>query len=88
MNPLLSGRMGNIMQVVNSVNQLRNNPASIGDFLKQQGRISEDQYTAIQKMNGNPAQIGQYLMQTGVMPQQQAMQAVQTFVPQVQTQMK
>lgn len=87
MNPLMGGRMGNLMRVMNQVSQLRQNPNGIADFLKQQGRINDNQYSAIQKMN-DPAEIGQYLMQSGVMPQQQAMQAAQTIVPQIQQQMK
>jgi len=87
MNPLMGGRMGNLMQVMSQVSRLRQNPNGIADLLKQQGRINDDQYAAIQKMN-DPAQIGQYLIQSGVMPQQQAMQAAQTIVPQIQQQMK
>ncbi len=87
MNPLMGGRMGNLMQVMSQVSRLRQNPNGIADLLKQQGRINDDQYAEIQKMN-DPAQIGQYLIQSGVMPQQQAMQAAQTIVPQIQQQMK
>lgn len=87
MNPLMGGRMGNLMQVMSQVSRLRQNPNGIADLLKQQGRINDDQYAEIQKMN-DPAQIGQYLIQSGVMPQQQAMQAAQTIVPQIQQQIK
>ena len=87
MNPLMSGRMGNLMRVMNQVSQLRQNPNVIADFLKQQGKVTDEQYSVIQKMN-DPLQIGQYLMQSGVMPQQQAMQAAQTIVPQIQQQIK
>lgn len=87
MNPLMSGRMGNFMRVMSQVSQLRQNPNGIADFLKQQGKVTDEQYSVIQKMN-DPSQIGQYLMQSGVMPQQQAMQAVQTIVPQIQQQIK
>ncbi len=83
----MGGRMGNLMQVMSQVSRLRQNPNGIADLLKQQGRINDDQYAEIQKMN-DPAQIGQYLIQSGVMPQQQAMQAAQTIVPQIQQQMK
>lgn len=82
MNPLMNG-VGNIMRIVNEVNQLKKNPSGIADFLKKQGKVSDEQYKAIQKMN-DPSQIGQYLMQNGVMPQQQAMQAANTIVPQIQ----
>ena len=87
MNPLMSGRMGDLMRVMNQVSQLRQNPNGIADFLKQQGKVTDEQYAVIQKMN-DPSQIGQYLMQSGVMPQQQAMQAAQTIVPQIQQQIK
>ena len=85
MNPLMSN-MPNIMRVVSQVSQLRQNPSGIADFLKQSGRVSDEQYSAIQKMN-DPQQIGQYLMQNGMMPQQQVMQAANSLVPQIQKQL-
>lgn len=82
MNPLMGG-VGNLMRIVNEVQQLKKNPSGIADFLKQQGKVNDEQYKAIQGMK-DPSQIGQYLMQNGVMPQQQAMQAANTIVPQIQ----
>lgn len=87
MNPLMGNRMGDLMRVMNQVSQLRQNPSGIADFLKQQGKVTDEQYAVIQKMN-DPSQIGRYLMQSGVMPQQQAMQAAQTIVPQIHQQMR
>jgi hypothetical protein len=64
MNPMLKGlRPQNMMNVMNRVNQLQNNPQGIYDLLKNSGRLSNEQLSAIQKMN-NPAEIGQYLLNT------------------------
>ena len=64
MNPLLRGlRPNNMMNVMQQVNQLQNNPQGIYSLLKNSGRLSNEQLNAIQKMN-NPAEIGQYLLNT------------------------
>ncbi len=67
-NPLFQGMpmpknpMQNIMQLRNQMKQLRSNPQGVADFLKQSGRISDEQYQQIKGMNGNFSQIGQYLV--------------------------
>ncbi len=66
-NPLLGNikmpsPLQNIMQIKNQMQQFRQNPQGVADFLKQSGRITEDQYEQIKGMNGNFSQIGQFLM--------------------------
>lgn len=68
MNPLMGGQMGNVMRVMQQYNQLRQNPNGIADFLKQQGKVTDEQYSQMRGMN--PMQIGQYLMQNGGITQQ------------------
>jgi hypothetical protein len=64
MNPMFRGlRPQNIMNVMNKVNQLQNNPQGVYDLLKNSGRLSNEQLSAIQNMK-NPAEIGQYLLNT------------------------
>lgn len=70
MNPLM-GRMNTVMNLMNRVQQ---NPSSIADVLKENGRISDEQYNAIHGMK-SPQEIGQYLIQTGSMTQEQAQSA-------------
>jgi hypothetical protein len=80
MNPLMGGRMGNLYKIVNQIQNFRQNPNGIADFLKQQGRISDEQYNAIHNMN-SPEEIGQYLMKSGSITQQNVMDA-QRVAPQ------
>lgn len=58
--------MSNMMNMINQVQQLRQNPSGIVDFLKNSGRLSNDQIQAISNMK-SPIEIGQYLM--GSVPQ-------------------
>lgn len=74
MNPLM-GRMNTVM---NLMNRVRQNPSSIADVLKENGRISDEQYNAIHGMK-NPEEIGRYLIQTGSMTQEQAINAYNSF---------
>lgn len=79
MNPMMRGfgGMSNMMNVISQVQQLRQNPQSIPEFLKNSGHITDTQYNAIKGMS-NPQQIGQYLM--GNIPQNmygQVQQSVQ-----------
>lgn len=81
MNPLMRGfgGMSRMMDVINQVQQLRQNPQGIPEYLKNSGHISDAQYNAIKGMN-NPQQIGQYLM--GNVPQNmygQVQQSVQNI---------
>lgn len=61
--------MINIYQVMQIAAQLKSNPAMIGQFLLNQGRINMNQYNDIQQLNGNPQQIVNYLFQNGILQQ-------------------
>ena len=83
-NPLFGGQMGQIMQVVNAYQQLRQNPAQIGQFLLDRGKITQDQCNQINQFGGNFGQVGSYLMNQNVMSQNDVSQLSQA-VPQVQS---
>ena len=74
-NPLMSGSMAQMFQTINTIQQLRQNPSNLGQFLYDHKKINQ--------MGGNPKQIGMYLINQNVMPQQQVSQLYQQ-VPQVQ----
>ena len=76
--------MANIMNTIQQIQKIRQNPNQLGDLLLQNGKITQQQYEEISRMNGNPQQIGQYLMQSGTMTQQQVQEAYQNAVPQIQ----
>lgn len=61
--------MTNIYQIMQMAAQLKSNPAMIGQFLLNQGRINMNQYNEIQQLNGNPQQIVNYLFQNGILQQ-------------------
>ena len=75
--------MGQMMQVINTYQQLRQNPSQIGQFLLDRGKITQDQCNQINQFGGNAGQIGNYLMNQNVMDQNTASQLYQT-VPQIQ----
>lgn len=79
-----------IMQIIQRVNQIRNNPNYMSQFLLQQGRITDQQYNEIQQLGigGNPPAIGQYLMQHGTMDPRQTQEAYQTMAVPINNSMK
>lgn len=82
-NPLFGGTLGQVMQVVNTIQQLRNNPAGVGQLLFERNKITQAQLEEINKMNGDMVQIGNYLINSQIMNPQEAKQLYDT-VPQVQ----
>ena len=54
--------MSNMTNVINQVKQLSQNPNGIYEFLKNSGRLNDQQLQAISSMR-SPQEIGQYLMQ-------------------------
>lgn len=86
-NPLFGGPMGQLMQIVNTVQQLKQNPSQLGQFLYDRNMISSNQLNDINQMNGNTSQIGNYLMNNNILSGQQANQLYQS-VPQVQQMLK
>lgn len=82
-SPLMSGPMAQMFQTIKTIQQLRQNPSGIGQFLYEHNKINQTQLDEINQMGGNPEQIGMYLVNQNVMPQQEANQLYQQ-VPQVQ----
>lgn len=57
-----------MMNLLQHVRQIKQNPSQLAGILQQRGMINEQQARDIQQMGGNFEQIGQYLMQNGKMP--------------------
>lgn len=72
MNPFFNGMrpnpMGNIMNVIQQVQQVRQNPNMLANILQQRGMINSQQAQDIQQMGTNYEQIGKYLMSNGRIP--------------------
>ncbi len=83
MNPLFGG-LGNIMQTVNAIQQVRQNPSQLGQILYDHNKINQTQLEEINRLGGNPQQIGNYLINNNIMTQQQAQQMYQS-TPQIQS---
>ncbi|MBR5951875.1 MAG: hypothetical protein IKZ85_01205 [Pseudobutyrivibrio sp.] len=80
----------NVMQIMQYVNQIRSNPNCMGQFLLQNGKITDQQYQEIQQLgiSGNPQAIGQYLMDRGMMNRQQVQDVYQNQAIPIQNSMK
>ena len=78
-----------IMQILQYVNTLKQNPSQISQFLLNQGRINKQQYDEIQQMGigSNPQAIGQYLMNRGMMNKNQVEDAYQNQALPIQNSM-
>ena len=76
-----------VLNVVNQVKQIRQNPSAIGQFLYDNGRIDQNQAKEIDKMGGNFEEIGQYLMKQGYIPPQDKLQSSQPYFNQIQQQL-
>ena len=57
-----------MFQIIQQVQQIRQNPNQLATLLQQRGMINAQQAQDIQKMGGNYEQIGQYLMNNGRIP--------------------
>lgn len=68
MNPFFNLMNNPMIQILNQVRQIKQNPNQLGNLLRQRGMISDDQFAEINKMGNNYEQIGRYLMQNGKMP--------------------
>ena len=79
-----------MMQMMQYINNLRQNPNGMADFLLRQGRINKQQYDEIQSLGigGNPPAIGQYLMNHGMMNQSQVQDAYQNQALPIQQSMR
>ena len=65
---MFAPRVNNIMNVMQQVQQIKQNPNQLASLLRQRGMINEQQAQDIQKMGNNYEQIGHYLMNNGKMP--------------------
>lgn len=77
-----------VLNVVNQVRQIKQNPSHIGKYLYDNGRIDQRQMEEIEKMGGNVEQIGQYLMNQGFIPPQDKLQSSQPYFSQIQRRLK
>ena len=68
MNPFFSMMNNPMLQILQQVRQIKQNPSQLATLLKQRGVINDNQFAEISKMGGNYEQIGHYLMQNGRMP--------------------
>lgn len=72
-NPMMQGMtrmnpMQNVMNVMQQVRRIKQNPNQLASFLQQRGMINENQARDIQSMGSNYQQIGRYLMNNGKLP--------------------
>ena len=74
-----------MFQLIQQVQQIRQNPNQLANLLQQRGMINAQQAQDIQKMGGNYEQIGQYLMNNGRIPNN--IQPYQNKVNEVQNMM-
>ena len=86
MNPFFSMINNPVMNILNQVRQIKQNPSQLASLLQQRGMINEQQAQDIQKMGNNYEQIGHYLMNNGKMPTN--VQPHQEQVNQVQNMMQ
>lgn len=68
MNPFFNMMNNPMMQIINQVQQIRQNPNQLANLLQQKGMITPQQAQDIQSMGGDYEQIGQYLMKQGRLP--------------------
>ena len=66
----------NIMQSIQQVQQFRQNPEQLKQMLYQNGKISQEQFEAIQGMNSFD-EIGKYLIDNNIIPNSQLPQLQQ-----------
>ena len=86
MNPFFNMMNNPMMQIINQVQQIRQNPNQLANLLQQKGMITPQQAQDIQSMGGNYEQIGQYLMKQGRLPGN--VNQYQSQVEQIQNMMK
>lgn len=87
MTPNMMGGMGgnpmqNVMNALNQIRQMQQNPNGLADLLLQKGKINQQQYEQIKGYN--PQQIGQYLIQSGSMARQDVDDAYNNAVQPIQ----
>jgi len=86
MNPFFNMMNNPMMQIINQVRQIKQNPNQLANLLQQKGMITPQQAQDIQSMGGDYEQIGQYLMKQGRLPGN--VNQYQSQVEQIQNMMK
>ena len=76
----------NLMNFINQVRQIKQNPNYLATILQQRGMIGPQQAQDIQRMGGDYEQIGHYLMKQGRMPNN--VEQYQQEVEQIQNMMR
>lgn len=72
-----------MVRVIQQFNRMKNDPSTIVPFLRQSGRLSDEQIAEIEKL-GSVDEIGKYLMETAP---QNATGGVQNSVMSIRSQM-
>lgn len=63
--------MGQLYQIANVVQQMRQNPSQLGQLLYDHKKINKKQLSEINKL-GDPSQIGSYLIDNNILGRQEA----------------
>ncbi|MBR0092837.1 MAG: hypothetical protein IJP92_14185 [Lachnospiraceae bacterium] len=79
--------MNPMMNVIMTVQKLKQDPQQLGQFLLDHNMIKQDQLEEVQGMGGDFGKVGNFLMNSGVMSQQQA-QGMLGGVNQIQNMMR
>lgn len=87
MNGVNGNPMFNMMNALQQIKQMQQNPNGLCDLLLQKGKITEQQYNEMKQFNGNPQMIGEYLMQNGSINRQDATNMVSNVVPNIQNEL-
>lgn len=64
-NLLNRNQNNGMINIINQVRQLQNNPGMILDILAQNGKITQQQYNELQPYRNNPQEIYNYLFDHG-----------------------
>ena len=86
MQRMMPPQVQNMMNLIQQVRQVQQNPSMLSSILQQRGMITSQQAKDIQQMGNNYEQIGQYLIQNGKMPNNY--KQYENQVSQVQNMMK
>lgn len=84
MNPFF--RMNPMMQMIQQVRQIKQNPNQLANLLRQRGMITDDQISQVQQMGNNYEEIGRFLIGNGKLPNN--VQQYQGQVDEIQNMMK
>lgn len=69
----------NVMNILQSAQQVQNNPDALAQILYQNGKINQEQFSAIKGMT--PSEMGKYLLNNNLIPNYEALkQQAQMFM--------